>query len=585
MCWLILTAFAGTGTAASPPSVMLPHDGITVVSPPAFSWTPGKNTGGIYLNVSTEADMSPINVINILDNGTHYHRGSISKFKAFYGRRLYWRLVYDGTPTPVRSFVVGETSIDPYYNVVHFGWPGGAEGWDPQSLDTIKLNSLQSLKTRVGGVGNGADRKLAVSYHVPYLFGSNTTQYEKLTQKLLTLSEQSDVAILVGFDGFEWWRGRPDLWKWWDTADASAKSRRVNVESTGWDVSTAVRGGWRNWGSPFRTVAPHPNISSLAFQQANTDALKALIPIVADWHKSLPPEKKHLLAGVKVGWEVCIGVNYYYPSGADTSTHRKGRQVGYAAIRSAGLATSGKIQTKHLDLCVQQFTGALAKIVRDAGIPRNKIFTHVGVHTGTNRYVTTDAALCESAKPGWSFYTGNAGPSGLSGLDATLARLGDPSHHWANIEWGGLGDASWQQWRDLYLLFEQHRNNKLVASWGGGRNADGIALRHLIDRSPKIGSQYHWMNPPLLYSVVDGKSVDLSWSASSQASEWFLNVTTVPDLDFGGVFRQITVSNTRETGRNRKRLSDLSPGTYHWMIVSEGHGRRVSSDVSTFEIQ
>ena len=44
--------------AAELPTDLLPYDGAVVTVPPAFSWTPGANTVGIYLNVSTEPDIN-----------------------------------------------------------------------------------------------------------------------------------------------------------------------------------------------------------------------------------------------------------------------------------------------------------------------------------------------------------------------------------------------------------------------------------------------------------------------------------------------------------------------------------------------
>ncbi len=41
-----------------------------------------------------------------------------------------------------------------------------------------------------------------------------------------------------------------------------------------------------------------------------------LIPIIVAWYRALPPERKYLFGGLKVGWEASINVNaYYYPDG------------------------------------------------------------------------------------------------------------------------------------------------------------------------------------------------------------------------------------------------------------------------------
>jgi hypothetical protein len=125
------------------PKDLLPHDGITVTSPPAFSWTPGSGTRGIYLNVSTDPTFAKIDVLNWKDDGTHYIRGSID-FQNLKGTKLYWRIVYDSISTPVRSFLVGENSIDPHYTIIHIQWPGGT--WNPDDLNSIQDSLLLQYK-------------------------------------------------------------------------------------------------------------------------------------------------------------------------------------------------------------------------------------------------------------------------------------------------------------------------------------------------------------------------------------------------------------------------------------------------------
>jgi hypothetical protein len=91
------------------------------------------------------------------------------------------------------------------------------------------------------------------------------------------------------------------------------------------------------------------------------------IPIVVQldgeqWWQELPQEKKHLLIGIKLGWESSIGVNsFHYPNGnallnqsesEDPRTGIKSDQIpsrgvatiGYAAVATAGLANGGELQ-------------------------------------------------------------------------------------------------------------------------------------------------------------------------------------------------------------------------------------------------
>jgi hypothetical protein len=465
------------------PKDLLPHDGITVTSPPAFSWTPGAGTRGIYLNVSTDPTFKKIDVVNWKDDGTHYKRGSID-FQNLKGIKLYWRIVYDSVSTPVRSFTVGENSIDPYYSIIHIQWPGGT--WNPHDLSSIDDSLLTGIKSGVGSLGNTSDKKIGFSFHIPYFFINDIAHYKLLTDKLCRIAEQTEMPILFGLDGFAWWRGRPDLWNWWDsTLPGYSPSNIDNVEWTSWDSNDAVRFGWRNWGTPFKLAEPHPNIMSRKFIEANKEALKELVPIIKDWHQKLSSSKQYLFAGIKLGWETGIGSQYYYPkdeSDSNAVDHPdKGYQVGFAAVKTAGLANSGVLNRSDLTRCVQMHFSELAEIVFREGIPRQKIFTHAGAFGTDSRpiqYITTDAALNPFANPGWSFYSFDQGPKGLTGLDSTLSKI-DPIW-WANSEWGGPGKSKWE---DQLLMYETYRNNKIINSFA---SFDPIAFRKLVDLPPRI---------------------------------------------------------------------------------------------------
>ena len=97
------------------------------------------------------------------------------------------------------------------------------------------------------------------------------------------------------------------------------------------------------------------------YREACHGMLNLLVPIVLDWWKNLPEFQKELFVGIKVGHESSIGVNaFYYPdgnhlvdrpatedptSGIDGSDvpSRGVTQIGYAAVKTAGIKSNGKI--------------------------------------------------------------------------------------------------------------------------------------------------------------------------------------------------------------------------------------------------
>lgn len=566
----------------TPPTDLSPPDGAVVTVPPSFGWVPGDGNEAIYLNVSTEPDLDPINVVNWADDGLHHFTGQVDGFRALVGTTLYWRLVADGcglrAATPVRSFVVGDVSVDPYYDLYHLGWPGGAwPGWDPHDLSTIEAADLAALRERVGTGGATPDRKLGVSFHVPYFFTGDLSHYQDLLRRLFTVVEAADMPVLIGLDGFEWWGGRPDLWNWWDPSRPGYDdANRNNVEWTSWSPADAVREGWRNWGSPFRLGEPHPNVTSPRVLDANREALAALVPLIREWYETLAPERRYLLAGVKVGWEVNIGTNYFYPlDGADcvvrgTCDPDHAYPVGYAAVSTAGIRTTGTPTADDIARAVRIYMERLTQVVYEGGIPRNKIFTHVGAGT--------DSALSPYAQPGWSFYTFGAGPAGLSGLEATLDRVAATG--WAVSEWGGPGSgAPVAVWRAQLEDYFHHRNNKLLAGFVGLDDGFAAALGQVIDRVDC------WMHPPVLRASVAGHDAVLTWAIPGRAVEVYLNVTTDPTPDVHAGFVTVDVVNDRVTGTYRRELAGLGAGTYYAKLFADGCGRRVVSDLATFAVR
>ena len=89
--------------------------------------------------------------------------------------------------------------------------------------------------------------------------------------------------------------------------------------------------------------------------------------------------REYLLAGIKAGWEVTMGWNFfYYPNGNalrnaapaqdPTSGLASALQVGYNAVCAAGLACEGALREEHIDRIVSGFVEALANEMINHGI-------------------------------------------------------------------------------------------------------------------------------------------------------------------------------------------------------------------------
>ncbi len=278
----------------------------------------------------------------------------------------------------------------------------------------------------------------------------------------LDRSSEMNVPIVVQLDGENWWGGRPDLWNWWDTnRPGYSDHNRTNVEWTSWSQADAIKIAWRNWGSQIR-VLPPPNLMSRAYRGAVHEEMRVLIPLVLNWWKKLPANRKHLLVGIKLGWESSIGVNaWHYPHGNEMLDHpassdptgglaaselpaRGVAQIGYAGVKTAGIRTDGKIQEADLAEVVRRHLFDLCRLAGELGVPRDRLFTHIaGWKSGEMLYHSgTNAFSC----PGWSFYQHAADPSKDVGVQAALKRSDAP--YWAAVEWLYQGPRKLDPWRD-----------------------------------------------------------------------------------------------------------------------------------------
>ncbi len=318
--------------------------------------------------------------------------------------------------------------------------------------------SFEKISSIFGESGRH-DIPVGVAFIISYLDISPEKALQRLTN-YLSLSEQYNMPVLIQLDGEAWWRNRPDLWNWWDKSGPGFNpENRANVEWTSWTPDSAVKIGWRNWGKQIR-VLPMPNLMSPRYREASRTELKKLIPVIMDWYYNLPEDKKYLLAGIKLGWESSLGVNnWYYPNGnsyldkpvKDDPTYgidvnklpdRGVSAIGYAAVKTSGIAESGRLTEEMQATVVARHLEDWCRLASELGVPRKLLFTHVGSWArGENHYY---AALNEYSCPGWSFYTyaDNLGKDSTA-MDA-VKKSNAP--FWAATEWLLQGEQTQEDW-------------------------------------------------------------------------------------------------------------------------------------------
>jgi hypothetical protein len=334
----------------------------------------------------------------------------------------------------------------------------------------------------------------------------------------LSAAQATGTPVVVQLDGENWWQDRPELWNWWEPKERGySPTNRLNVEWTGWSSDDAIKIAWRNWGNQLR-VAPPPNLMSPAYRAACHEEMRVLIPIVMHWWKKLPRNQRYLLVGLKLGHESSIGVNAWYytngnrlldqPASVDPTNllvveeipARGMAQIGYAAVKTAGIRRDGEITEADLAEVVRRHLQDLCQLAAKLGVPREKLFTHTGgwkenellYQSGLNRF----------SCPGWSFYHHADDPAKDLGVQNALKRSNAP--YWAAAEWLYEGPQETKPWSQaLTATLASPRCRYLcIFNYEAVRNCEPIldSVRQVAQSSPAaFGSDgvKHPSNPRL----------------------------------------------------------------------------------------
>ena len=325
----------------------------------------------------------------------------------------------------------------------------------------------------------------------------------------LNASRISGVPVSIVIDAENWWGSQPELWNWWDPNRTGYDARNVdNVEWFGPTNRSAVKIGWRNWGSQIR-VTPQQNVLSAAVLAVLKPKLHAMAAEIAGWYHSLESHEKFLLAAVKVGWEAGLQYNaYYYPHGnqlldqpasEDPTQGMKWSDgdiggglpiLGYAAASSelaiaAGISLSKgqKLDRNIVARLTRLYVTWLANVTVAAGVPPERVVNHVGgqqpiSHAGSP-VIPYNAGFSEVGVPGYSFYWGT--PSATFVAEMKMANR----TRWAAAEWNlrGKNESAWfNDFRDTLTVLDCA--HIAVYNWDNdfAKQTDGhAAVRKLLE--------------------------------------------------------------------------------------------------------
>jgi hypothetical protein len=373
-------------------------------------------------------------------------------------------------------------------------------GWTQIRAEPLPREAFDEV-TRALPPASGAGVRIGIGYIFSYFRAETDEPLLASLRRVLELAQETDTPVLIQLDGENWWDARSDLWNWWDPAlPGYDPANRENVEWSGWTPDHALKIAWRNWGRQLR-VRPPPNLMSPRYRAACHEKMAVLIPVVLDWWRALPPEKRDLLVGIKLGWESSIGVNaWYYPDGndlldkpakddpatglnAELVPARGVAPIGYAAVKTAGLRSSGEITEADLAEIVRRHLEDLCRAAARLGVPRDRLFTHVG--GWKEGEMLFDTAVNEFSSPGWSFYKHAADPRKDAGLQRALKHSDAP--WWAATEWLFQGPREVKAWRDALenTLSDRRCRYLCIYNWEGIRNNEAAldAIRETVKAS------------------------------------------------------------------------------------------------------
>ncbi len=375
--------------------------------------------------------------------------------------------------------------------------------WNAQNPESFQRAQFEEIQ-RTFLVPTDSRVRVGVSFIFDYLATTNDAVLVQSLRRFLALARETDTPVCVTLSGEYWWQGRPDLWNWWDSDKPGYNpDNRENVEWSSWSSGDALKIAWLNWGRQIR-IPPPPNLLSPRYRQACREKLRLLVPILVDWSKALPDGKKDLFVGLKVSWESAIGVNGFYytngnslldqPEANDPKTginpqiipSRGVAQIGYAAVKTGGIRSSGEITEADLAEVVRRHVEDNAREAARLGLPRDRIFTHCGGwKTGELLF---DVAVNRFSSPGWSFYERVIDPAKNIGVQRALKLSDAPC--WAASEWLHQGDNTVDAWRESIqgTLADPRCRFLCIYNWGNVRDSVNAqqAIREFVSASGKL---------------------------------------------------------------------------------------------------
>ncbi len=327
---------------------------------------------------------------------------------------------------------------------------------------------------RIGGTGRGA-RRLALIFG-PIAFDHTDEQAARLIDDAFEIALARDVAVGFHLDDSMFWGGRRDL-----IGDPR------NIERADWNgpPSTARR---LDWGPVPARIPPQMCLNSSAIEaEVRRRGAEVIGPAIQRGRARLQAARRDdLFAGVIVGWETHIGVDFQNPQ----------RALGYCALANRGLASGAApaaLEAARIST-VEHFITLWSQAIAEAGVSETRIYSHVGFvprrtfgehgpegasYAEATHFAPSEVAFGAARRAGFSTYPA---PGVMEEIIAETARRGGApwaSAEGANVDLvadaarGGVGGG---MSAETYLARHFNHGAALVNlfGWGLGEPANGF---------------------------------------------------------------------------------------------------------------
>lgn len=538
---------------------------------------------------------------------------------------------------PVDTSLESTAFYDPQYVVINVAdfyfidWAASEASWSSQ----VKPEVIEKLEEIRQAVGTGsAERRLAWSTLLEYTDRpldtpepSEDAAYVVQAQRILEVAEEIDLPVFMPLNGFQWWNEVPELWNHWDPdgtqtpgcgpdefeipgrcrfeelRDPEFRERFIagydpeNIWNVEWqDWVTPMQLNWRNWGGGGIQLAPPPNLmphnrAQLSYHQFQEERYKDIISVIANQYQAWQAAgREDLFAGLSIGTEVSLN--------ASVTPQDEFKPYGYRGIQDivcpkgtpvcGDLLTLSEAEVRSARLqVVNQYLHNLSKIAVRAGIPKQRVYTHVWseAEPGEPRYEHyLEAAITPYSRPSISLYGQAQDPLSFQPLARTLAEANQPA--WGAAEFST--DKTAEAWR---RALQNTMNNpinpaKIIAVYNWREHVNTPAVPQMRAFLADVSTQ---QSPPEI--SVDASQplfdpIELTWSSSlpesSVSARQYVHIwksepvalvkaaTTSPGIDLNLLEPKLSPPDQSFPVDSTEQTFTLPPelagGLYYWAV-------------------